>query len=579
MVALWDDYFFPSPLGDVSKVQYSINGGEWLDYTQPTTLDIDDYPQGASIATKAVPTQLAGAFLESEVTPVEVESREVNLQTPQIAASHTSFHPFERDSITVTVTNPNPQEASGVEVSFNGGAEWVTYTEPINLRWQDYQQGANVMARAIPSVHPQNLFSSDETAVSLEMEPAKLAAPAITASIPSVNEAGQIATNITIFDSNPSEYSTVYYSLDSEETWDVYEGAFTVSFADYPSSQTVVAKSLPTKNADVILPSDTTHLDIDADRPKLQEPLIMFSGELAEVSDLDVGAEPAEMYDAQTHQGYFAGSATVVIDPALTNPEDSAIYYTLDGSEPSASNGTVYTGPFELEYSGRRRELDSHMVKAIALSTTNPSVYLPSDVVASSGTLVDPTEIQYFDGDSDSNFADAIVGSWYTRYEYGDNYFEWGLAPYGFTESYLDFEGTAFSSVTENSFFEIGTLNYNNGTVYYGDVLGVTFNVDINFGSLDFEQSFAFQFELVNTVNYWWKSADQNADYVRLGNMSDDFTVTLDNGKLYELELQFGYIGNNGFTTVDEFHVHEEKGASATLFGRFVEDLDYDGIW
>ncbi len=585
-------------LGDISKLQYSINGGDWLDYTGPATINIDDYSDGATIAAKSIPTALVGAFVDSEVASINIEAMDVNLQAPSIATSYAKFHPFGRKDITVTLTNPNSQDVSEMVYSLDGGNEWAAYGGSISLNWQNHLNGVTVSARATPTVHPNNLLSSQEATVVLEMESAQLVAPEIASSIPNVNDAGQIEALISITDSNPGGFSNLVYSLDSEATWEVYDGPFAITFPDYPSNQRVIAKCEPAKNPEVIQASSATNLDIDAGRPTLPPPVVTFTGELAtnhghgnnydgvdssNPSGGDGGPngeeDPSGMYDDEIHQGFYKGAVTITIEPAQTFPEEAVIYYTLDGSEPSASSGTVYTGPIEMNYRGRRRSLDSHMVKAISISTANPSVYLPSEIVTSSASMVDPTEVQTFDGGSSARFTDAITLSNNTKYDIEPNYFEWGRADQGYVESYLDYEGTTITDIAENTYFEIGTLTYHNGLIYQGDVSNVTFNVDVSFGGLGLQQSFAFDFGLINTENSLYNTADENADYVKLGNTADEFSITLDNGKLYELELQFGYLGSNGFTTVDQFHVHEGKGATATLFGKFVEDLDYDGIW
>ncbi len=585
-------------LGDISKLQYSINGGDWLDYTSPATITIDDYPEGATIAAKSVPTALVGAYLESEPVTIEVQAENVNLQTPSIASSNSKFHPFGRQDISVTITNPNAAEVSELVYSLDGGNVWESYTGTIDLNWQSYLTGVTVSAKALATVHTQNLLPSQEATVVLEMETAQLVAPEIASSVPNVNEAGQIQAMISIADSNPRGLSALVYSLDGEATWEAYEGPFPITFPDYPSHQSVIAKCEPANNPEVIQSSDTTTLDIDAGRPTLPAPVITFTGELAtnhghgnnydgvdssNPSDGNGGPngeeDPSGMYDDEIHQGFYKGAVTITIVPETSFPEDAVIYYTLDGSEPSASDGTVYSGPFEMNYRGRRRSLDSHMVKAISVSTADPSIYLSSEVVTGSASMVDPTQVQTFGGDSDARFTDPITLSNNTKYDIEPAFFEWGRPDQGSIESSLAYQGATMTDIVENAYFEIGTLTYHNGSVFQGDVSNVTFNLDINFGALGVQESFAFDFGLINTTNSVYNSADENADYVKLGNTADEFSLSLDNGKLFELELQFGYLGGDGFTTVDQFHVHENKGATATLFGRFVEDLDYDGIW
>ena len=64
-----------------------------------------------------------------------------------------------------------------------------------------------------------------------------------------------------------------------------------------------------------------------------------------------------------TDNGIFIGKDTVTL---TTKTDGALIYYTLDGTEPSASNGTPYSGPFEITASAYNQQVT---VKAIAIKS------------------------------------------------------------------------------------------------------------------------------------------------------------------------------------------------------------------
>ena len=153
------------------------------------------------------------------------------------------------------------------------------------------------------------------------------------------------------------------------------------------------------------------------------------------------------------------------------------------------------------------------------------------------------------------------------------NYFEWGTAAYG-DPSWLSFEGAEFADVEAGDAFLLGTINYFNGTIYSGtgaERVDLAVSFDLTMPGLS--ETFEFSFDLINTANRKFQSDDENADYVRLGNVAADLATQL-NGDDYRLELSFGQSGEFGFTSIDQFHVHEGRSAWGNLMGRFVLDSD-----
>lgn len=88
-------------------------------------------------------------------------------------------------------------------------------------------------------------------------------------------------------------------------------------------------------------------------------------------------------------------------------------------------------------------------------------------------------------------------------------------------------------------------------------------------------ETFNFNFALENTPNRRPYTADESADFVRISNTSSTFSTTL-NGNQYGLQPQFGYLGSDGFATIDQFHVHEGAQATVYIWGYFVPTNDQD---
>ncbi|MEN9021718.1 MAG: choice-of-anchor K domain-containing protein [Verrucomicrobiales bacterium] len=107
------------------------------------------------------------------------------------------------------------------------------------------------------------------------------------------------------------------------------------------------------------------------------------------------------------------------------------------------------------------------------------------------------------------------------------------------------------------------------------EATNVQLDLSIAFTTPDVMETFNFNFALENTPNRRPNTADESADFVRISNTSSTFSTTL-NGNQYELQLQFGYLGSDGFATIDQFHVHEGAQATVYIWGYFVPTNDQD---
>ena len=177
-----------------------------------------------------------------------------------------------------------------------------------------------------------------------------------------------------------------------------------------------------------------------------------------------------------------------------------------------------------------------------------------------------------FSGSADGKFANAQgPDSMDIEFLEDDRRFEWGTeaVSHGFLQpNSMTFEGASFENVEPEEEFLIGTLTYYNGTVFVGTVAdAVSLNVTLDLTSAGATEELDFELNLESTVNHAWQSDDQNADFVRLANVATQFTTVL-NGQTYYLVLSFGEHTANGFTTIDQFHVHEGASATGNIYGR-----------
>ncbi|MEM6910373.1 MAG: Ig-like domain-containing protein [Verrucomicrobiota bacterium] len=157
--------------------------------------------------------------------------------------------------------------------------------------------------------------------------------------------------------------------------------------------------------------------------------------------------------------------------------------------------------------------------------------------------------------------------------------FEFGMPAEGFsTGSLLNFRGQGFNDIRPGQIFRLGTLDYFNGTIWSGtEAERVLLELRLRLTNPVSETGFRYAFELVSTVNQG-NSADEDADFVYIPRLSTPFSTTL-NGVTYFLELQFGYQGEDGFSSIDTFHVHEGSGAQGMVYGKFTTaPSDHSGL-
>ena len=183
-------------------------------------------------------------------------------------------------------------------------------------------------------------------------------------------------------------------------------------------------------------------------------------------------------------------------------------------------------------------------------------------------------ETIFFEGDSSGLFKSPLGDSGLVSNLPGgatNPHFTWGTPaiPMGFPNpNALTFAGKTFAEIAPDEVFELGTLTYYNGSTYAGtNATSVQLTVKLNLTTPGMVEELPFTFRLLSTTNKG-KNADKDADYVYIPDVSTKFNTTI-KGKIFYLVLSFGSSSSNGFTTIDEFHTHENKTMTGTIYGMF----------
>ena len=178
-----------------------------------------------------------------------------------------------------------------------------------------------------------------------------------------------------------------------------------------------------------------------------------------------------------------------------------------------------------------------------------------------------------------SSFAGGNVEFENYWYRWGNNWYQGQRAVQGSTfwfgdganfgtgANYLNFNGSSYENVASNERFKIGQLDYFNGSVRTGTAATeVNFSVDLNFAGAP--SGFTYDFDLLSTPNTG--NNLENADYVWFNNTQSDQTISL-YGTEYTLNLEFGETTSHGFSSLDQFHVEENRFSTANLYATLVE--------
>ena len=339
---------------------------------------------------------------------------------------------------------------------------------------------------------------------------------------------------------NPMDSSEVYYSIDFGN-WQLYSGGE----IDVSPGANIAAQAIAIRDEF----RDSRRLD-----------------ELYEVASSTL--QPPIINPSNPTLGLFTDR---VVEVTLINPNEesiSALEYRVGRGNWQAYNGT----PFKIE---RDDYLDGTTIVARAIPE-NTTYYRPSSQVEEN-LDAEPLSIT---GSSNGAFHSPVGGNQLvTNLSAGTTgpYFYWGEAHGGTADpSWLRFNNTNFTDISTNQRFEIGQMDYYNGTIKSktgADAvhLGIDLNITIN--GLVAAPSFDFDFELINVPNVNLNAGGnpwRSADYVKLAEPIAEQIFEF-HGVRFKMKLEFGETSAAGIAAFDEFYVLEDAGARTRLYATLIE--------
>jgi len=144
--------------------------------------------------------------------------------------------------------------------------------------------------------------------------------------------------------------------------------------------------------------------------------------------------------------------------------------------------------------------------------------------------------------------------------------FEWGRLANGFSRgNSMRFTPAADFTVEPDEEFKLGELHYHNGTVIAGtSATNVTLRIGLNLRTPESREEIDFNLRLISTPNQH-QNEDADADSIWISTPAHPWPTQI-HGQTFYLQLRFGAVSDHGFTTLDEFHVHEDKTATSAVY-------------
>lgn len=362
---------------------------------------------------------------------------------------------------------------------------------------------------------------------------------------------------LALLNPNPAGSSDLYYSVNFGN-WNLYSGTISV-----PPGAVVAAQAVPTSTLyKSSAPVDQTYTALPAD---LIPPIITPSS---------------------PEFGLFTNRDVTVTIANQNSSSISTIEYRIGGDP-----WQTYISPFTLN---RNAYPSGTLVQARA-------VPIDPYYVASTATLRTlGVETANIDGNTVGTFSDpvgpalmttSLSGTSSNRFAWGRDYYTQDEIDYYFagdttaayavplSQSWMDYSALSFNTVKPGDRFQIGTLDYFNGTIVIdteATSVNFTANLDLQMKGVSTNAAFDFQFELINQPNYEdpndpWR----DADYVKLASPYATQTISFA-GIEYSLLLEFGETSAAGLSRFDEFYVLEGQSASTRLYGTLIETSSID---
>ena len=522
---------FPATLGasnpnrdGISKIEFKIGAGNWTPYTAPVPLTLD---LSVGVSARAVPLD-SRFWLTSDTATATYQFNPQKLQTPVITKASGKYL-FNVFPTPLPIQDPNIAGTSKLEYKIGTGA-WTPYTSPVVLT---PDTTITVSSRAVP-VDSRLWITSDSISAIYELRSENLLAPIYSKAAGSY-PALQYPLTVALTNPNATGSSTLEYRQ-LNGTWQAYISPITLAATQV--DVTLEARAV-TADAKRWVTSPIAANRYVLTRSTLYAPVITPPGGYYPFSGFPTAATLTNPNPAGSSEIWyrFGSSGTFVKYNPLTPPALSKLNYT---TTLQAYAKSLQTAQYD----------DSPQAQA-----NYESIYF----TASTGGLfhdpssANPTKMV-------TNMAPPKTG---TLFKWG------GTSSSGQTQSWMQFDGSPSGNVAPDEWFQIGKLTYYNGTITTGtgaDKVKLKFALKITPTITNAD----FTLNLVNTPNSG--DANASADYVYIPALSVPFTTTV-GGKNFKLDVRFGETTANGFGTLTEFHVLENKSATGTMYGRMTEIL------
>ena len=539
-----------------AELVYSLDdGSNWLPYDDADRpdLNIGSFPNKvmAEVRPKIYPQSFNVGSAEQALSAVTVQ-----LQDPQIAVAPSSFNPLTAQAVTVSLTEPSVFSADHAQLQYstNDGADWLPYddADKPSLDLLDFLGDVSVSTRTVATANTAYLLNSQgNVAQTVTVQNATLAAPSISGPSILSPQGGFSTASMTIdMAGNPAAFSTVVYTVDDGATWVDYIDPFDLTVAAYPNGVTVKAKAIA---------KDTPVQGYITGSPEVSHTLTVPPVLQAPTFDLAEGGYVKSTYN----------SGITITNPNASGGAHELRYRVNDGPwEVYTTPVVVTTWPTELEAQVFATDFEVYQDSS-AFEGDYERIWLAAGLTFEAEGSSLPYYLHEFTGESIGEFVNPTGGSGLVAI-IESNYFEWGSSHSSVswdTGSWLEYTGYGWEDVQVGEMFRLGTLDYFNGTINSGSGADeVQLDLTINLSLPDVSETFAINLGLINSQNT--DNADESADSVLINNLTSNFTTEVD-GIQYQLNLAFGYNGNSGFSSIDEFHVHEGATATADLWGSF----------
>ncbi|MEM7147915.1 MAG: choice-of-anchor K domain-containing protein [Verrucomicrobiota bacterium] len=219
----------PNPAAS-SSIIYSLDGSNWYTYGGPLSVR-------PGVEVKAFAHSLVPEFTDSAHASEHYSATPITLEKPLIAASAGAFDYEDNRIVSVSMSDPNPAEASLIQYRVNSGI-WKFYREAFDLEAEQYGSGAAIEARAFP-LSEYYLMSDVATANIDAAAPADLLAPNIYTSALKFDYDVHRVVSVTIVNPNSTEHAQLEYRVDGG-AWAPYGGAFDLNIAQYQVSPATI---------------------------------------------------------------------------------------------------------------------------------------------------------------------------------------------------------------------------------------------------------------------------------------------------------------------------------------------------